>query len=167
MLIDRVKCLRDRVGLQHDILKVTFNLELSGLVVLYAFFDADMDCIQFRLKSLFLQNELCESVTFGKHLVLDLFLLAVKLLQVLTKLLLLEQLVGALVNPIFDCFNIDTLRLVLLLFLFDSLALLFVSLLLQSFELVHFLVDDLVCLLQLILEVEHSLLFLLDALLVR
>ena len=124
-----------------------------------------MDGVLLRLESLFLQNELCESVTFSEHLVLNLFLLCMELLQVLAELLLLEQLIGALVDPVLDGLDIDTLRLVLLLFLLDSLELLFVGLLLQSFELVHFLVNDLVCLLQLVLQIEHSLLFLLDCLL--
>ena len=69
-------------------------------------------------------------------------------------------------DPILDSVNVDTLRIVIhLLFLFASLGLL-TCLLLQRFELVDFLRHQLVSFLQIVLELEHSLVFILHRLLV-
>ena len=119
------------------------------------------------LKPLFLNDELGETITLLEHIILNIFTLRELLLEVFIELLLLQHLVCALFNPVLDSVDIDTLFVVFhLFFLFAALSIL-TSLLLQRLQLVNFLRHKLVSFLQIILQLEHSLVFVLDRLLVR
>lgn len=69
-------------------------------------------------------------------------------------------------DPIFDGIDVDTFGIIVDLFLLLATFVLLASLLLQRLELVDLLRDQLVGLLQVVLELEHGLIFVFYCLLV-
>ena len=118
------------------------------------------------LQAFFLHDQLCEAISLFQHVFFDVVSLSYLLLQVLIQLLLLQHLIGALVDPVFDGIDVDTFGIIVDLFLLLATFVLLASLLLQRLELVDLLRDQLVGLLQVVFELKHGLVFVLNCLLV-
>ena len=114
-----------------------------------------------------MDHKLCQSITLLKHVFFNVLSLDDLLFEVLVELLLLQHLVGALMDPVFDRVNVDALALMLLFFFLAALLLIFFGLFLQRSQLCDFGRDKLVRLFEIIFELIDSLVLVFDRLFVR
>ena len=95
--------------------------------------------LHFVLQAFFLYYQFGKAITLFQHVFFNVISLSKLLLQILVQLLLLQHLVRALVDPIFDGVNVNTFSIIVDLFLLLATFVLLPSLLLQRLKLIDLL----------------------------